>query len=68
VFSVFESHFAPLFECYSAAAARGGISPIFPPAPAKYKKGLVRHPSHNMNRLARRAVQMSNAGACSAPT
>mmetsp|Transcript_39219 Transcript_39219/g.96905 ORF Transcript_39219/g.96905 Transcript_39219/m.96905 type:complete len:334 (+) Transcript_39219:84-1085(+) len=67
IFKVFESHFAPLYSCYSAAAARGGISPLFPPAPAKYKKGLVHHPAHNMNRLARKAVRGSNAGACTAP-
>lgn len=66
VFRVFESHFAPLYECYTSAAAHGGIAPLLPKAPVKYKRGLVNH-NHgaNIDRPSRKVVSMWNEGACS---
>ena len=70
VFAVFETHFAPLYECYSDAAARGGIAPLFPPKPVSYTRGRPNH-NHgggNIDGPSRRVVRHFNSGACTAQT
>jgi len=65
VFAVFETHFAPLYECYTAAAARGGVAPLFPPKPASYRKGKPKHDhGKNIDRPSRKIVRKYSADAC----
>jgi hypothetical protein len=65
VFALFETHFAPLYQCYTSAERAGTALPLLPKAPATYSKGIVRFERFgNVDRKAKKVIRMFKPGAC----